>query len=332
MNNFENRKSFSLKKRKKPIRNYKIINDFDNINEKQCIKLDKENESTYNKLLAKSKQAQYTIQNTGLSMNLEVPIPPRPNNRDRFMLWKKRNVQKPVIKQTEAVLFLNDNGYKLNIHYEAYQAIDLYNEIRKKKGITNNYVDNTKNFDNLYTKKDKNIFRKKSMRGLESVSLNNNFDSLNQISNQTVNHPNRQQRFNDEQLSNYINHPNRSQKFNGDFNSNNNSIINNVDSADNSTYNEDYSNLEYLLENNQLNMDLNIFDNQMQEHQRQEQIRILNEPSTQEYNVLPSAPPQDTLNYEIDSEYKDLCKNPKNNYEIKVVNKDEKRNSLYPCL
>ena len=180
---FDRGRSFSFKK-PKPLRNYKIINDFDNINEKYCIKLDKENEAIYNKLLSKSKRAQNTILNTGLSMNLEVPMPPRPNNRDRFMLWKKRNVQKPVIRQTEAVLFLQENGYKLNVHYEAYQAIDLYNEIRKKKGIKNHYVDNTKNFDDLYTKKDKNIFRRRSMCGLESLSKNNNLDNQPQLSNE----------------------------------------------------------------------------------------------------------------------------------------------------
>ena len=81
------KKNFSFKK--KQIKSYKIINDFENITEKICIKIDKENDIIYNKLLSKAKQAQYSIRSSGLSMNLEVPIPPRPNNRDRFILWKK---------------------------------------------------------------------------------------------------------------------------------------------------------------------------------------------------------------------------------------------------
>ena len=44
---FEYKRSFSLKKKAKPLRNYKIINDFENMNEKQCMKLDKENEAIY---------------------------------------------------------------------------------------------------------------------------------------------------------------------------------------------------------------------------------------------------------------------------------------------
>ena len=131
---FENyRKSFS--KKKTQFKSYKTLSEFDNINEKTCIKLDKENEAIYDKLLSKAKQAQESIQNSGLTMNLEVPIPPRPNNRDCFILWKKRNIEKPVIKQSEAIIFLENNGYKLNEHYEAYQAIDLFNEVKKKKAL-----------------------------------------------------------------------------------------------------------------------------------------------------------------------------------------------------
>ena len=65
-------------------------------------------------------------------MNLEVPMPPRPTNRDRFLLWQKRNVSRPVIEQSKAVLYLKDNGYILDQHYEAYQAIELSNELKKK--------------------------------------------------------------------------------------------------------------------------------------------------------------------------------------------------------
>ena len=181
-----NRKSFSIKKKK--AKTYNVINNFENISEKNCIKLDKENEYIYKKLLLKAKQAQHTIENSGLYMNLEVPIPPRPNNRDRFILWNKRNIEKHVIKQTEAVIYLENNGYKFNEHYEAYQAIDLYNEIKKKKFIKTKYIDTTKNFDNLYTEKDKNILRIKSMYGIEQLKsneLNNQSDcnNLNELYN-----------------------------------------------------------------------------------------------------------------------------------------------------
>lgn len=142
---------------------YRTINDFESSSEKECSKFDKENEKIYSRLLSQAEKAHNAIKNSGLSMNLEVPIPPRPSNRDRYLLWKKRNVSKKVIEQTEAVLFLESQGYKYNEHYEAYQAIDLAMEIKKTRGEPIEHVDNSKNFDNVYNKNDKNIFRRRSM-------------------------------------------------------------------------------------------------------------------------------------------------------------------------
>ena len=151
---------------------YKTINDFESSSEKECSKFDKENEKIYSKLLNQAEKAHNAIKNSGLSMNLEVPIPPRPSNRDRYLLWKKRNVSKKVIDQTEAVLFLESQGYKYNEHYEAYQAIDLAIEIKKNHGESFEIKDTSKNFDNVYNKNDKNIFRRRSMYRLkENESL-----------------------------------------------------------------------------------------------------------------------------------------------------------------
>ena len=68
---------------------YNVICDYENTSEKQCIKMDSENERIYNRLLDKAKKANKTLKNSSLSMNIEVPIPPRPSNRDRLLIWKK---------------------------------------------------------------------------------------------------------------------------------------------------------------------------------------------------------------------------------------------------
>lgn len=141
---------------------YVVLNNFENATEKQCIKMDKKNEKIYSSLLARAEKASKAIGDTVLSMNIEVPCPPRPSNRDRLIIWKKRNVSKKVIPQSEAVLFLNERGYKLNDDYEAYQAIDLANELRKQEGIKEPTDDKSKQFDNVFTKTDKNILRRRS--------------------------------------------------------------------------------------------------------------------------------------------------------------------------
>jgi len=305
---FDNRKSFSFK-RKQQIKSYKIINDFDNINEKHCIKLDKENEVIYNRLLSKAKQAQYTIQNSGLSMNLEVPMPPRPSNRDRFILWKKRNVEKPVIKQSEAVIFLYENGFKLNEHYEAYQAIDLYNEVIKKKGLKNHYIDNTKNFDNLYTKKDKNIFRRKSMYGLEKLDSNRNNKQTNKPIKPT----------NYDNIESFI----EQNMLNSSLNSSlNNSLNNSLNSSLNNSLDLSNINLDFDFFNNNNNNNNN-FDNN-----HNQSCTPSAPPPT------PSAPPELFLNRKqfshIDEINNDISepKKPNNNQSTNI--KDG--GSLYPSL
>ena len=52
---------------------YTIITDFNSITEKECGKKDAENEKKYANLLNKADQAAKTIENSGLSMSLEVP-------------------------------------------------------------------------------------------------------------------------------------------------------------------------------------------------------------------------------------------------------------------
>ena len=149
--------------RQSPDNPYCIVIDFSSVTEKECGKLDAINEKKYNKLITKANKAEKTIHKTGLSMNLEVPPPPHPSNRDCFIIWKKRNVSRKVIPQSEAVLFLTQNNYTLNVDYEAYQAIDLANEIKKEKGLPIHANDKTHNFDNVYNHHDKNILRRRSM-------------------------------------------------------------------------------------------------------------------------------------------------------------------------
>ena len=142
---------------------YCVVIDFTSVTEKECGKLDTMNEKKYQKLISKANKAEKTIHKTGLSMNLEVPPPPHPSNRDRYIIWKKRNVSRKVIPQSEAIVFLTKNNLVLNEDYEAYQAIDLATEIKKEKGISLHTNDRTHNFDNVYNHHDKNILRRRSM-------------------------------------------------------------------------------------------------------------------------------------------------------------------------
>ena len=111
---------------------YKIIVDFYNTTSYKCRKADKYNEKIYRDALKKTQDGVSKILKAGLHIDVNITPPPSPNNYENFILWHKRNVNKPVIEQSEAVYFLTKNGYELNINYEAYQAIDYYKYLKIK--------------------------------------------------------------------------------------------------------------------------------------------------------------------------------------------------------
>ena len=148
---------------------YNVINNFEESTVTECTRMDELNETIYKNLLSKANKAENNVKNSSIYMTIEVPPPPRPSNRDKFTLWKKRNVSKCVIEQSEAVLFLNRKGFRYDRDYEAYQAIDISIEYKKKHGIKENDIDKSKNFDHVFTKNDKNIMRRKSIQRVNNI-------------------------------------------------------------------------------------------------------------------------------------------------------------------
>ena len=117
-----------------------------------------------------------------------VSAPPQPSNHDRYILWTKRNITKPVIEQSEAVEFLFKRNYKLNEDYEPYQAIGLSKEIKRNEGIVDITEDTTTQFNNVFSNNDKNILRRRSIHSMvhtpetlqnnqPNMELSYNFDS-----------------------------------------------------------------------------------------------------------------------------------------------------------
>ena len=187
---------------------YEVISNFNQITEKKCIKLDTNNERVYATLLSKAQKAHKTLENCILNINIEVPPPPKPSNRDRLILWKKRNVSMPVIEQSKAILYLYSNNFELDKDYEAYQAIDLYHELKKQKGVFEQEEDKSTNFDNVYSAADSNIYRRRSIIRMETpcniqkniqreTSKNMCQDALGYPANQVTNYINNNHKTND---------------------------------------------------------------------------------------------------------------------------------------
>ena len=108
---------------------YDILNISENTKDKDCIAADKRNEKKYHETVEKIGNTTKKWENSGVTVNLQVPPPPQPNNYDRLLDYRKKHVLRPAIKQTEATIFLYQNGYVLGEDYEAYQAIDIVEKL-----------------------------------------------------------------------------------------------------------------------------------------------------------------------------------------------------------
>jgi hypothetical protein len=124
-------RSWSIKSGSKVSKiNYNIININDSTKEKLCINADKENEKKYRLFCERAAQTSKKWENSGAKMNLEVPKPPKPNNYERLIEFKRKHVLRPAIEQSKATLYLARHGYELEKDYEAYQAIELANSLK----------------------------------------------------------------------------------------------------------------------------------------------------------------------------------------------------------
>ena len=133
---------------------YCIITNFQTTSLKKCEKLDNKNYKIYAKLQKKKKKLEKIMENTPLITKLDIPELPNPNNKEKYKLWKKRIIKRPVIEQSKAVVFLQEKGLVLDIDYEAYQAIQIYNKLNTKlnknnKSNTSNIIDIKKILDTI---------------------------------------------------------------------------------------------------------------------------------------------------------------------------------------
>ena len=121
---------WSLKRKNNKIV-YDIININENTKDKECINADNENEKKYQSVMKQAGKTSKLWDNTGVTMNIDVPTPPKPNNYDRLLDYRRKNVLRPSIQQSMATIYLYKHGYVLGKDYEAYQAIEIHNKLLK---------------------------------------------------------------------------------------------------------------------------------------------------------------------------------------------------------
>lgn len=119
---------------------YCYIENFEFTSEEECIKIDNENLNLYrkNKSLYDEMSKKIEIKNALFKIEKPPSPPLEPNNYEKFIKYKQRNITRNVRLQTFAVQKLLEKGYKLHydiidnktdIDFEPYQAIELLEKI-----------------------------------------------------------------------------------------------------------------------------------------------------------------------------------------------------------
>lgn len=125
---------------------YHYIENFDNITEEECLRLDTQNKEIYKKNMDLYGHISKQIENKNAMFKIDSPpLPPtEPNNYDRFIASRLRNVTRNVRYQSYAVQYLLNKGYKLifeqkekvekgETEFESFEAIDI---CEKLEGLT----------------------------------------------------------------------------------------------------------------------------------------------------------------------------------------------------
>jgi len=119
---------------------YQYIDNFDTVSEDDCIKLDMLNREIYKRNMHLFNNINKKIENNNAMFKIDSPpIPPSdPNNHDRYISYKLRNINNNVRYQSYATCYLINKGYRLHFDkpeyksdkdFEPYEAIELFQKL-----------------------------------------------------------------------------------------------------------------------------------------------------------------------------------------------------------
>lgn len=119
---------------------YQYIENFENVSEEDCIRLDNINREIYKKNIELYKTINKKIENRNAMFKIEIPPQPpsKPNNHDKYISYKLRNVSYNVRHQSLAICYLISKGYKLRFDkfndktefdFEPHEAIEIFQKI-----------------------------------------------------------------------------------------------------------------------------------------------------------------------------------------------------------
>ena len=177
---------------------YQHIDNFDNVSEDDCIKLDNINRDIYKKNLQLFESISKKLDNKNAMFKIDNPpnAPPEPNNHEKYIYYKLRNSHQNVLYQSFAINYLINKGYKIifdksdksenleiaQYEFEPFEAIEIFNKIEKiniESLFKNKSIQNTNLLYNLL-----NTNLNKRIQVLPAYTHNNyNINDFNDINN-----------------------------------------------------------------------------------------------------------------------------------------------------
>jgi hypothetical protein len=239
-NMFNSFRRNSISSKKLPKRSngdqYYYVKDFEQSNEKKCKKLDKLNNAIYEKNLDIFNNTNKKLENTPLKIENKPNPPPRPNNYEKLLLYRQRNVYKSVNDQTIAVIYLMSKGYKFklprtNEGIEPFQAIDIVEKMLKDTG--DDIFNEIKKFQLQFKKSNVDGFNINKLEnvGKRKIIKTNSFSDLEELENNLI-IGNTIDIINNSNITNNNNNNNKNNK-NNNIVTNNNNNNNNIDNNNN---------------------------------------------------------------------------------------------------
>ena len=185
---------------------YQYIENFDNVSEDDCIKLDNINREIYKKNLNLFESISKKLDNKNAMFKIDTPpvSPPEPNNHEKYIYNKIRNSHQNVIYQSYAINYLLNKGYKIIFdksdrsevseislyEFEPYEAIELFNKLEKvniELLFKNKSIQNTNLLYNLLNT-NSNSNNNKRIQVLPAYTYNNyNNNNNNNYNNNNYN-------------------------------------------------------------------------------------------------------------------------------------------------
>ena len=123
------------------ITSYQYIENFDNVTEEECIRLDEINREIYKRNKALYQNILKKMENKNAMFKINTPpIPPSKLNQELFKIYKLRNTFTNSLYQSFAINYLLNKKYNLiyeNVNnkssydFEPYEAIELFEKLEQ---------------------------------------------------------------------------------------------------------------------------------------------------------------------------------------------------------